>query len=401
MYSIECINVEKVFEVECDPNSTTHFLKINAENISTEDVYKSTKYSTDNLQIYNNIQFISKMAESYSNSKNLNQPHQQNPSTPIVFRSLNKDWPAINDPIRKWNNFESLLSRAKSFEETSGKPCVVDVEVGESYMDPSLKKFSISMSNFIPAIQTDSSVRVYLAQFPLDNIPFMREDVILPSIIHKNSKNLYGLNIWFSGLLGSKSPCHYDPLDNLLCQVFGEKEVLLFDPKDSSRLYPKANSTQKNTSLVDIDNPNLLIHPLYREIKGFHTTLSPDDFNDEVYANEVYPKEIYMAISLWKNITNEVLLNDNEKEKACTYSPTAAPNRDDEKCKNVTLIYWMEIHHRLRSIIYQNCGGRSNHALLECSKTGDKKVIDTNRSKIIAINKQELSVAMGMMMLIW
>ena len=40
------------------------------------------------------------------------------------------------------------------------------------------------------------------------------------------------LNIFPNIDPGSESPCHRDPFHNILCQVYGEKTVLLFSPSD-------------------------------------------------------------------------------------------------------------------------------------------------------------------------
>ena len=45
-------------------------------------------------------------------------------------------------------------------------------------------------------------------------------------------------NLWI-GVQPTVSPLHYDDYENLLCQIQGEKEVILFPPVDKEYLYYK------------------------------------------------------------------------------------------------------------------------------------------------------------------
>ena len=63
----------------------------------------------------------------------------------------------------------------------------------------------------------------------------------------------------------------------MLCQVIGEKRVVLFHPSDIEYLYPAVHTIQKNTSLVDIDNPDLKAFPLFSKAKPIEIILQPSD----------------------------------------------------------------------------------------------------------------------------
>jgi hypothetical protein len=101
------------------------------------------------------------------------------------------------------------------------------------------------------------------------------EDVSPPLITKTGKNHLYKVNLW----LGSKttSPCHHDPFQNILCQVFGRKNIILFPPGQAKYLYPAYGSVQKNTSLVDILNPNLNVHPLFAQSTGYKCTINAGD----------------------------------------------------------------------------------------------------------------------------
>lgn len=182
---------------------------------------------------------------------------------PVIIRGLISHWPALTDPARCWSNVSLLKKRI--VEDT-----VVPIEVGSSYMDAYLQKPLVGLGSFLDYIMQDKEVveggpRIYLAQHELHNIPVMRDDVETPTMCTTTGKGtLYRTNVWFNGAKGTASPCHFDPFENLLCQVVGKKEVTLFAPAlGHSNLYPAVGTVQANTSLVDMENPDLSAHPLY------------------------------------------------------------------------------------------------------------------------------------------
>ncbi|XP_066275806.1 uncharacterized protein [Branchiostoma lanceolatum] len=101
------------------------------------------------------------------------------------------------------------------------------------------------------------------------------------------------LNMWLSdgNTLGK---LHFDPFDNLLCQISGKKEVILFEPHDNTRLYeahiPEAilgfnnrtgkfrrktllDSTSMVMSPVDILKPNFKRFPKFAEAVPVNCTI--------------------------------------------------------------------------------------------------------------------------------
>lgn len=105
-------------------------------------------------------------------------------------------------------------------------------------------------------------------------------------------------NVW----IGSKptvSPLHYDDYENLLCQIRGNKELILFPPSDLPYLYyngrPKGtlkykypttfvrdSSTLNRQSIVfgssiNVDKPDLKLHPLYKKASPIRVFLQPGD----------------------------------------------------------------------------------------------------------------------------
>ncbi|XP_078583399.1 uncharacterized protein LOC144866073 [Branchiostoma floridae x Branchiostoma japonicum] len=134
------------------------------------------------------------------------------------------------------------------------------------------------------------------------------------------------LNMWLSDghTLGK---LHFDPFDNLLCQISGKKEVLLFEPHDNTRLYeahiPEAilgfnnrtgkfrrktllDSTSMVMSPVDILKPNFQRFPKFADTVPMNCTIEEGDilFMPAHWWHEVqsYPSPTQhrnLAINFW------------------------------------------------------------------------------------------------------
>jgi len=76
------------------------------------------------------------------------------------------------------------------------------------------------------------------------------------------------INAWF-GPKGTLSPCHYDQKHNLFIQVVGSKLIRLYPPSVSSALYPRSDIL-KNTSQVDVENPDLDKFPLFADVDDLY-----------------------------------------------------------------------------------------------------------------------------------
>jgi hypothetical protein len=160
-------------------------------------------------------------------------------------------------------------------KERIAEDVVVPVEIGNSYMDPDTRTAHVDLRSLLDYLQIDPETspdasavpRVYWAQHELSEVAAMFADVVVPEMCGSTGRgSLYRTNIWFGGMQGTVSPCHFDPYENLLCQVVGSKEVTLFAPEFGLRyLYPAVGTVQANTALVDVAEPDLEAHPLYAD----------------------------------------------------------------------------------------------------------------------------------------
>lgn len=109
----------------------------------------------------------------------------------------------------------------------------------------------------------------YLAQHHLfDQIPALGRDLMTPDYCtlqrthdddDANADEDIAVNAWF-GPANTISPLHFDPKDNLLCQVVGRKYIRLYAPSESDKLYP-IEGLLSNTSQVDVEKPDFITFP--------------------------------------------------------------------------------------------------------------------------------------------
>lgn len=178
------------------------------------------------------------------------------------------DWPAID----KWKSYLEMKSKI------SDPSLHVPVEVGGDYMSSNMRivdmnfhklldifhdrQSVIESSNPSSSQTKNSSKYMYIAQYDLSNIPDLVPDAVIPTIVTQltNADRIYAVKFWLGGPDGTSSPCHFDPYNNMLCQVLGTKHVLLFPPKEKPFLYPYHNTTQRNTSQIPFSQllPSLL-----------------------------------------------------------------------------------------------------------------------------------------------
>jgi len=165
--------------------------------------------------------------------------------TPVVVRGLVKNWIAI----KEW----SVLS---ALQEKAG-PGNVPIEMGDHYMQPGVTKQNYDFRYFLMYLQHHEHVaaelgNMYLAQHALfETFPHLAQDIEDPPLRKSaaNPEERPMVNAWF-GRPGQFSPLHFDPYHNMLCQVHGEKQVMLFPPSDTQYLYQFPEPQHSNTSQV-------------------------------------------------------------------------------------------------------------------------------------------------------
>lgn len=213
---------------------------------------------------------------------------------PVVLKNIASKWPAT----LRWKDFIGLKERTK-YTDT-----VVQVETGGTYTSSNMELKFVQLSDLLDYFNfrqqvivksnTDDSVRltsphVYLAQQGIEDIPPLLEDIETPELVKAAmKKGLHGRKLWLGGADGTHSACHYDPYENLLCQVFGYKRVLLFPPEAEECLYPLRGTVHKNTSQVAF---LALSDIIFNELKSQNSQYSqplPQSHDSTVYVFPSY-----------------------------------------------------------------------------------------------------------------
>jgi lysine-specific demethylase 8 len=214
--------------------------------------------------------------------------------TPVILTGLMEHWPAMTGE-KSWN-----LDRIRLL---SGHR-LVPIEIGSKYTEEDWTQSLMTVGEFIDKfIETDNgdTPTGYLAQHQLfDQVPEMREDIITPDYCYLGSEEEVDINAWF-GPQGTVSPLHQDPKENFLSQVFGEKFVRLYSTSFTKHVYPHDTMLLKNTSQVDVENPDYVQFPLFRIASYSECILKPGEmlYIPKEYWHFVKSLSVSFSVSFW------------------------------------------------------------------------------------------------------
>lgn len=194
--------------------------------------------------------------------------NHMNTETPVVVSGMMSEWPCLSCPERKWTT--DYIRKIAGLR-------TVPVEIGARYTDTGWTQKLMTVGEFIDGfvLVGGDSTRGYLAQHNLlDQVKELREDIEVPEYCYAGDSDIDDIDIngWF-GPQGTVSPLHHDPKHNFLCQVAGKKYVRLYRRDQSDCLYPFDDELLFNTSTINIEKPDLAVHPKFAEAEGFECIL--------------------------------------------------------------------------------------------------------------------------------
>tara|TARA_B110000091_G_C13665042_1_gene411300 strand:- start:52 stop:861 length:810 start_codon:yes stop_codon:yes gene_type:complete len=153
------------------------------------------------------------------------------------------------------------------------------------------RKIVMPFNQFLTSLH-EGTCHGYLKQFDLSQHPTLRNQVLPEQFFPPMS--LGTCNLWVGSEGSSNTGLHNDDENNVLCQISGQKHVVLIPPKERPYLY--VNSLyDSGTECCDVDasDPNLNVHPLFSNVTTIYSiVLNPGDvlFIPKYWYHQVRPK---------------------------------------------------------------------------------------------------------------
>lgn len=165
-------------------------------------------------------------------------------------------------------------------------------------------KQKMKFSNFLKLLLLKNNLAEKYYYLQQQSIPavFLEliQDISFPGYFDK--KLSIDPTLWV-GYGGNISPLHYDAMDNLFAQVSGRKRFVIFDPQQTSSLYPfPAYSKIPHLSQIDIDRPELERFPNFQKAKPLEFVIEPGEllFLPCFWWHQVYSlDELNISINFW------------------------------------------------------------------------------------------------------
>lgn len=186
--------------------------------------------------------------------------HDQ-PRKPVVITGATGGWPALAEwsPEQFARRFGDLPVRA-SVE-------LPDTEVPYRFRDVDHRR-EMTLAEFVQRLGTGE--RCYLDQADVTRFPGLEEQFDFSLL---GARDVRVVSLWLGS--GTRSGLHYDYLDNLFAQVYGEKRALLAAPESARLLYPFGDNVTK--SQVAPEHPDLDRHARFARAILHEATLGPGD----------------------------------------------------------------------------------------------------------------------------
>jgi len=181
---------------------------------------------------------------------------------PCVITDLVTLWPAFKNwsiPYfnKHWGDIEVPLS---PLEKGQSKP-------------PWPRKVKRKLSSFLKDItQTEDDNMFYVQQVPTNLFPKLDNDFSKPKFMP--SSCILAQNTLFIGAAPIRTSLHFDQpcIDNIFCQIVGEKRIRMFSPEQGEYLYPYPESGLVDyihvSQIPDLDNVDLTRFPKFAKAKG-------------------------------------------------------------------------------------------------------------------------------------
>lgn len=197
---------------------------------------------------------------------------------PVVVRGAIKDTIAA----KTWTpNYFTTALREKEVPLSVWSPS--DCLNNQLY---SLKKVKSTVQQMIALFADDATLnslsgRVYLQNHPLNEFADIRDHIAPPAFSRLIDLTKFAPHLW-CGQNDTLTQLHFDELDNIFLQVYGQKSITLFPPTDTPFLFqhqPDTTMWLRNVHRSRIPGTDRLDHyaPIHRQATPYHVHMRETD----------------------------------------------------------------------------------------------------------------------------
>lgn len=213
---------------------------------------------------------------------------------PTKLQNCISHWPAIS----KWNDLNYFIKVAGYR--------TVPIELGKAYDDDNWGQSMFRLKDFLRlCADKNSTTKAYLAQHDLfEQIPLLKNDFCTPDYCAISSQEPI-VKSWI-GPKNTISTMHTDDKHNLLCQVVGEKLIILASPRETENLYPYEGMLN-NTTQIDAENVDFDKYPLAKNVKFLRIVLRAGEmlYIPKLWWHYVRSLSPSVSVSFWFNAETE------------------------------------------------------------------------------------------------
>lgn len=229
---------------------------------------------------------------------------------PVILTHGLSNWKALSEWSPEY--FRSTLG-AKRVQMISAETGSFSYETG-TIVDP----LEMDFGTAVDLICNPGRKLHYICQRPMHTeFPELADDFDTPDLI---PEEVIALNMWF-GSSGNVTPLHFDPMNNLFCQVYGRKKFSLFDPLQTEYLYPFPDSSpMPHVSLVNIEHPDPKRFPRFALARPIEVVIHPGEvlFLPAFWWHHVRSLETSISVNFWWLPRFKQLSNPNALRFAVT-----------------------------------------------------------------------------------
>ncbi|MEH2055777.1 MAG: cupin-like domain-containing protein [Nostoc sp.] len=220
---------------------------------------------------------------------------------PVIITGAINDWNALS----LWTaNYLTTLFSDKQVDISVSQSRIFTGNLENGFANLRQK---MQFSDFINILVSKNKFEkyYYLQQQSIPTeFPAILQDIKFPEYFDK--KLFVDPTIWI-GSGGNTSPLHYDAMDNLFTQVSDRKRFLLFDPQQTSSLYPfPASSKIPHMSQINIEKPDWEKFPNFQKAKYFECIVElgeilfiPAFWWHQVYSLANSNHELNISVNFW------------------------------------------------------------------------------------------------------